>query len=160
MDFEQKYRENFFELETCTRQIYEKAIKVIYESENPQECFEALNLAFQVFEKSHPVKDKSVEWAGDLIKGYRNLARALDSVILSEQYTLLKELLSPDYEDLSQKFKGETDEETLRKILDHADEFGKLLDKQGVEISDLENILETRNECNKLKERVSVLENL
>jgi|TARA_Y100000296_G_C5085740_1_gene212299 hypothetical protein len=160
MDLKLKYPENALELECGVRQVYENAIKVIRESEDPQECFDVLNLAFQAFAESRPGPYTIIEWAEDLIKGYRNLGRVLRTVISSEQNTTLLEDLLLKCDKLSTEFKGETNEETLTNILDYANQVREILNEHGVEIDNLGGILERRYNTDELEKRISGLEDL
>lgn len=101
MDFEERYKESFLDLESHVRDKYRKGIEAIRKSDDPVDCLNELDLIFKVIESSKQGTDNYIEWAGDLIKLYRNLG-GIFSEILSEYGSLL-DVGKKDCEELERR---------------------------------------------------------
>lgn len=112
MDFKLKYNIDSNELEPSVAEKYVQAITKCRESDDPFECLESLNHAFESFEDSSAESSEEIEWSGEMIRAYRNLGRVYVGICSSKKYA--------DYDDIIDALKNEgiEDVDGLSGILD------------------------------------------
>lgn len=128
MDFEVKYKGDFLELESHVRNAYRKGIEAIRKSDDFEECLSELSLISKAVGNSKYGTGRSSEWAGDLIKLYRNLGEIFATVLSDAEvgYREYRDLLDEIIVEI--EFEGENDRETLRNILNSYNETKRVLD--------------------------------
>ena len=156
MDLDESYELPGFELEASVRETYHQGIRRLRETQDPQDCFEILRPMFEALGISHPGPNKGIEWAKELIQGYRNLGRILNEL---SGFKFISEIASK-YSGLLDDYEGKNPIESIESALEELRDISDVLKDQGIETEGLEARLELASEAEELREKINGLESL
>ena len=96
MDFKLRYKINEIELEPSASKKYQQAIDKAKESDNPLECLSKINYALEALGNSFAATDREIEWSGEMIRAYRNLAIVYEGIVSSDEFKNYEGIVSSD----------------------------------------------------------------